>query len=62
LKDKVGKHSGDKSALTHDHDALLALKSLGYTQEEVRGALKRLPKDILGTQERIKEALKLLSR
>jgi len=63
LKDKVGViDEGTGGTLGHDEDALLALKSLGYTREEARDALKRVPKTVAGAQERIKEALKLLSR
>jgi Holliday junction DNA helicase RuvA len=63
LKDKVEKitHTPEaKTALRGDADALEALKSLGYSQVEARDALKELPKTITKTNEKIKEALKIL--
>ena len=51
-----------KESRSDDIDTLEALTALGYTQGEVRGALKEIPKDIEGTNARIKEALKLLAK
>ena len=65
LKDKVEKISHtpeSKSALKNDSDALEALKSLGYSQGEARDALKGLPKTIVKTNEKIREALKVLGK
>lgn len=65
LKDKVEKISHtpeSKSAMRGDADALEALKSLGYNQNEAREALKELPKTIIKTNEKIKEALKILGK
>jgi len=65
LKDKVEKitHTPEaKTAMRGDADALEALKSLGYTQNEARDALKELPKTITKTNEKIKEALKILGK
>ncbi|MDQ5893648.1 MAG: holliday junction helicase RuvA [Patescibacteria group bacterium] len=65
LKDKVEKvtHTPEaKTAMRGEADALEALKSLGYTQNEARDALKELPKTITKTNEKIKEALKILGK
>lgn len=43
-----------------DSDTLEALTSLGYSQKDVREALKQVPKDVVGTSERVKYALKQL--
>lgn len=65
LKDKVEKvsHSAEsKSAMKNDSDVIEALKSLGYSQNEAREAVKEIPKTITKTNEKIKEALKILSK
>ncbi len=69
LKDKVDKftHSEEaksamKLAQKNDNDALEALKALGYSQNEARDALKELPKEIVKTNEKIREALKVLGK
>ncbi len=65
LKDKVDKftHTEEaKSSMRGDADALEALKSLGYSQNEARDALKELPKDITKTNEKVREALKILGK
>ena len=69
LKDKVDKftHSEEsKLAMREAHktenDALEALKSLGYSQIEARDALKEIPKEITKTNEKVREALKILGK
>ena len=65
LKDKIDKVSHtpeSKSAMKTDSDALEALKALGYSQNEARDALKELPRDITKTNDKIKEALKILGK
>ena len=47
---------------TDDIDTLEALTALGYSQHEVRNALKEIPKDVEGASDRIKHALKLLGK
>ncbi len=58
LRDKVGKDLGGLS-LRDELDALEALKSLGYSQNEAREALKSVSPE-LSTNKKIHEALKIL--
>jgi Holliday junction DNA helicase RuvA len=63
LKDKVEKISHtpeSRNAMRENADVIEALKSLGYSQNESRDALKELPKTITKAQDKIKEALKIL--
>jgi len=63
LKDKIGTSEiSDKFTVQGEIDAVEALKSLGYTQQEARDALKKIPKNLVITGERIKTALKILGR
>jgi len=69
LADKVDRftHSEEsksamKEAQKNDNDALEALKSLGYSQIEAREALKEISKDITKTNDKIREALKILGK
>ncbi len=63
LRDKLVTTSEDKNEnLRGDADVLAALLSLGYEERDARQVLKRLPKDLKGTSERVREALKLLSQ
>lgn len=47
-------------ALRAESDVVEALKSLGYSQNEARDVLKQVPSEIVGTNARIKEALRIL--
>ena len=58
LRDKLGKEI-EGTSLREEMDALEALKSLGYSQNEAREALKEIDGK-LSTNAKIKEALKLL--
>ena len=61
LKDKLEGLSSDQSVgMSGDVDALEALKSLGYSEREVREVLKKVS-DTKDTGDKIKKALKLLS-
>ncbi|MBI5456254.1 Holliday junction branch migration protein RuvA [Candidatus Kaiserbacteria bacterium] len=61
LRDKVGASSeGADAALKGDHEALEALKSLGYSQQEARDALRKVPASLEKSNERLREALKIL--
>jgi len=61
LKNKVGDEFVGKS-LNEDTETIDALVSLGYKVQEAREAVKKLPKDIEGVENRVREALKLLGR
>lgn len=64
LRDKlIGKAKSEKGEnyLRDELDALEALKSLGYTQNEAREALKNISSE-MNTNEKIREALKILSK
>ncbi|KKR79294.1 MAG: Holliday junction ATP-dependent DNA helicase RuvA [Candidatus Nomurabacteria bacterium GW2011_GWA2_40_9] len=60
LRDKIGAVVTTGS-LQGELDALEALKSLGYSQNEAREALRDLPAE-LDTNKKIKEALKVLGK
>ncbi len=63
LRDKMRGHVSSKEssgALRAESDVVEALKSLGYSQNEARDALKEIPADIVGANARIKEALRIL--
>jgi len=65
LRDKLGKigFAGEENAfLKEEGDVLQVLRTLGYSYSEARDAIKQLPPDIVGTQERVKEALKILGK
>ena len=61
LKDKVGLGSevGAKT-LAGDSEALEAMRALGYSHAESREALRQVPTDIERSNERLREALKIL--
>ncbi|MES2315180.1 MAG: Holliday junction branch migration protein RuvA [Patescibacteria group bacterium] len=58
LRDKIGEEKSGTS-LQGELDALEALKSLGYSQNEAREALKKVSPDA-NTNTKIREALKVL--
>ena len=63
LRDKLQAFKGEDGApstLREESDIIEALKSLGYSQNEAREALKKIPSEIDGTNARIKEALRIL--
>lgn len=66
LKNKLKVSEQDSSTSSEqvraEGDALEALVSLGYTERDAREALKQVSKDVAGASERVKAALKLLSR
>ena len=62
LKDKIGwAEDGVFAAGQDDVDVLEALKSLGYSLAEAREAIKMIPGETKGAQNRLKESLKILS-
>lgn len=64
LRDKLASlgHNDDEGSLRGDADVLEALQSLGYSQYEIRNALKEVSPETTGTNEKIKEALKVLGK
>ncbi len=65
LRDKLQDYKNDddtSESLRDESDILEALKSLGYSQNEARDALKQVPPTTLGMNARIKEALQILGK
>lgn len=64
LKEKLGgvDFVGPDKELKEETDVLEALRSLGYSTSEARGALKSVPQEVSGISARVKEALKLLGK
>lgn len=61
LRDKVGKSARDSThALSGDEEALEAMRTLGYTHNEARDALRKVPSQVEGGSARLREALRLL--
>jgi len=62
LRDKLSAlgHKSESGEHKIELDALEALKSLGYSQNEARDALKDVDISVVGASARIKEALKIL--
>ena len=61
LRDKVGASiEGNAASLHGDEEALEAMRALGYTQAEARDALRKVPQEIERSNERLREALKIL--
>lgn len=55
--------SGEASVgIQENMDVLEALKTLGYRERDIQETIKLLPKDLEGTNSKIKEALKILSK
>lgn len=65
LRDKLRAHADTKESsgsLRAESDVVEALKALGYSQNDARDALKEVSAEIVGTNARIKEALKILGQ
>ena len=65
LRDKLKDYKNDTDTpgvLRDESDILEALKSLGYSQNEARDSLHEVPPTVIGTNARIKEALKILGK
>ncbi len=61
LKDKVIAGNTAGPAMPRgDIEALEAMRSLGYSADEARKALRQVPHEIEGSSERLREALRLL--
>jgi len=61
LKGKMIANSKDNSLGDVDSDVVEALVSLGYSQKQARDAVRDLPNDVIGANEKIKFALKNLN-
>ncbi|MEX0917420.1 MAG: Holliday junction branch migration protein RuvA [Candidatus Paceibacterota bacterium] len=64
LRDKIGALETDsiQHLQKEEADAFEALRSLGYSLSEIREALKQIPEGAETTNERVREALKILGR
>lgn len=63
LRDKMGSlDAGAANIFKEDEDVLQALQSLGYSSGEIREAIKNIPENVSGVNNRIKEALRILGR
>ncbi|MCI0620057.1 Holliday junction branch migration protein RuvA [Candidatus Wolfebacteria bacterium] len=62
LKDKLGALEGEGRDFKGESDAVEALRSLGYSLKESRDALKQVGPDVVGTEARVRAALKKLGR
>ncbi len=60
LKDKVRVEAGARSN-SGDVEALEAMRALGYSAIEAREALRKVPGEIEGSSQRLREALRLMS-
>ena len=61
LRDKIGSAAEATSAqLEREEETLAAMRSLGYSLQEARDALKKVPATIEGSSARLREALRLL--
>ncbi|OGE73566.1 MAG: Holliday junction DNA helicase RuvA [Candidatus Doudnabacteria bacterium RIFCSPLOWO2_02_FULL_42_9] len=62
LREKLKDEVGSQPVAKEHSDALDALIVLGYSQQEARQALKAVPNDVADLQQKIKIALKALSK
>lgn len=62
LQDKLQEVHFGEMPPSEEEDVVSALESLGYEQKEIREALRSLPKETLGTGEKVKAAIKTLSK
>lgn len=64
LRDKLALlgHKDEAGNLRGESDVIEALQTLGYSLNDSRNAVKQIDSAVVGTNERIKEALKILGR
>lgn len=61
LKDKVGVGEEDASrSLSGDEEAQQAMRALGYSAQEARDILRKVPHEVTGGSARLREALKIM--
>ncbi len=62
LSGKIATSKNMSEAMRDDLDVFEALKALGYREYQITETLKEMPKDMEGANEKIKHALKILSK
>jgi Holliday junction DNA helicase RuvA len=63
LRDKVGLiASGTDATLRGDEDALEAMRALGYSANEARDALRKVPSSVQSGTDRLREALRIVGK
>lgn len=63
LKDKIGASSAESThALRGDQEAQEAMRALGYSQNEAREALRKVPQSVVNSNDRLREALKIVGK
>lgn len=62
LQEKIGAPAGGGVALKGDGEALEAMLALGYSQTEARDALRKVPVTVEKSNDRLREALRILGR
>ena len=64
LRDKMSENADESNGdlLKEEADVILAIRSLGYSPQEARKALKEVPANIKGVGEKVKWALKEISK
>ena len=62
LKDKIIAPISGIKRLSSDSEAIDALVSLGYTTNQARESLEKVPTKVKSVEERVKEALKILGK
>jgi holliday junction DNA helicase RuvA len=63
LRDKVGAaESGSAAAIPEDEEAMEAMRSLGYSAQEARDAMRTVSPDIKKSSERLRAALKSVGK
>ena len=62
LREKVGTVEKSDGSAGSQGEVVDALIGLGYSQKEARDAVRALPKDLIKTEDQIREAIKIASR
>lgn len=62
LRDKMGEEEAEEGGMKEETDVIMAIKSLGYSSNEARKAIKDVPADIKGISNKIKWALKNMGK
>jgi Holliday junction DNA helicase RuvA len=60
LRDKIGNIGATAPELKDDGDVIEVLMSLGYSRDDARNVMRKVPAAAAGTSARVKEALRLL--